>query len=188
MDMTPEEYIQYVHKGIQQQGCSMPFIVVLLFVTLAALGGCRTKKTVEQTHTGDTLRTEYIERIVTDTVTVEVEVPAESRERETRDSTSRLETSFARSTASLLWRDGMPWLYHSLENIHQKIEKPVEVQTKEKTRTVYRTRYVSKTKTVAAELPWWKTALMWAGAVETMLVAVFIAVLLYVSNKNIRME
>lgn len=186
--MTPEEYIRNVHNGVQQQGCGMPLIIMCLIVTLALMGGCRTKRTVENTDIRDSVRTEYVEKIVTDTVTVTVEVPAESRERHTPDSTSYLETSFARSTASLTWRDGLPWLFHSLENIPQKIERPVEVQHKERRRTVYRTRYVSRYKYVEAGQPWWKKALMYAGAVETLLLLVAACILAYVGRRRIRME
>ena len=173
--MTFDEYIHGVHNGIQQQGCGMPLIVLCLIVTLALMGSCRTKKTIETTDTRDSVRTEYIEKIVTDTVTVTVEVPVEAKERQTRDSTSYLETSLARSTARLTWADGLPLLFHSLENIPQKIEKPVEVQHKDRTHTVYRTRYVSKYKYVTADLPWWKKALMWAGVGESLALAIIAA-------------
>lgn len=186
--MTPDEYIQSVHNGLQQQGCGMSLIIMCLVVSLGLMGSCRTKKTLENTDIRDSVRTEYIERIVTDTVTVTVEVPAESGERLTPDSTSYLETSFARSTASLTWRDGQPWLFHSLENMPQRIEKPVEVRHKERTRTVYRTRHVSRYKYVEAAQPWWKQCLMYAGAVETLLLTVIVGILAYVGRRRIRME
>lgn len=187
--MTPEEeYFHNVHNGLQQQGCGMPLIILCLVVTLALMGSCRTKKAVENTDIRDSVRTEYIEKVVTDTVTVTVEVPVESRERQTPDSTSHLETSFARSTASLTWRDGLPWLFHSLENKPQKIERPVEVQHKELTRTVYRTRCVSKYKYVEAVQPWWKKALMYAGAVETLLVIAFVSILAFVGRRRVKKE
>ena len=149
--------------------------IIVLLVLSVIFQGCRTNKVVERTDTSDSLRTEIIEKIVKDTVTVTVEVPSEAKERETRDSTSFLETSFARSTASLKWQGDVPFLFHSLENKPQQIQKPVEVESKEKSKIVYRTRYVTKNKETIKELPWWKKALMWAGAIETFLIFFVIA-------------
>ena len=121
-------------------------------ICMFSLMGCRTTK--ESQDTRDSIRTEYIEKIVKDTVTIEI--PAEAKERETRDSTSILETSIARSMAKLTWKDGEPWLFHSLENKPQKIEK--EILKKEHYKTIYRTRYVTRTKTVEKQLSWWQQA------------------------------
>lgn len=154
-------------------------VVILCFLC----SGCRTKKVIERTDTSDSLRIEIIEKVITDTVIVTVEVPAEAKERETPDSTSFLETTFARSTASLKWQGGVPFLFHSLENKPQQIKKPVEVEHKEKRKIVYRTRYVTKHKETVKQLPWWKTALMWAGAIETALI-LFIVMGCWVIGKH----
>lgn len=151
-----------------KKGCL--FGIVILMLLPALLQGCRTNKVVERTDTSASLRTETIEKIVIDTVMVTVEVPAEAKERETRDTTSYLETSMAKSRASLTWKGGIPYLFHSLENKPQKIRKPVEVASKEKSKIVYLTRTDTKYKEIVVELPWWKKALMWAGAIETVLI------------------
>ena len=126
-----------------------------------------------------------IEKIVKDTVTVTVEIPAETKERETRDSTSVLETSIARSTARLTWTDGQPWLFHSLENKPQQIQQQAEVDKKEKTRIEYKTRYVTKTKYVEVKkpFPWWCMILMWAGGISLAVLA--IGIILHVIGKDI---
>ena len=120
-----------------------------------------------------------------DTVTVTVEIPAEVKERETRDSTSVLETSIAKSTAKLTWQNGELWLFHSLENKPQKIEQKAEVETKEKIKTEYKTRYVTKTKYVNVEkpFPWWSKILMWAGGIAIAILV--IGTLLHIIGKDI---
>ena len=76
---------------------------------------------VTQVEQRDSVRVEYRERLVRDTVLFLV--PAESTEREARDTSSHLETSLAESDASIV--DGV--LYHSLRNKPQKIPVPVVV-------------------------------------------------------------
>ena len=166
--------------------CWYSFIAILIIMFLSSIFiGCKTPGAVENTDTSDSVRTEYIEKIVKDTVTVTVEIPAETKERETRDSTSVLETSIARSTARLTWTDGQPWLFHSLENKPQQIQQQAEVDTKEKTRIEYKTRYVTKTKYVEVKkpFPWWSKILMWAGGISLAVLAIGIS--LHVIGKDI---
>lgn len=164
-------------SGDSLRSCCYSLVVIVVALLIAALcSGCRTVKVVETTDTRDSVRTEYVEKIVKDTVTVTVEVPAETKERETRDTVSTLETSLATSTASIRWKDGEPLLFHKLENIPQTIQKPVEVDSKEKIKTVYKTHYVTKYKTVEKQLSWWKKVLMWAGIVESVLIILIITV------------
>ena len=104
--------------------------VLCLFVTLLMVMGCRSiKKSIsEKETTSDSVRIEYKERIVKVPVMVEVEVPAEAKERVSRDSASHLETSFAVSDASMVWIDGVAFLRHSLSNKAQKIQKKDSVR------------------------------------------------------------
>lgn len=165
--------------------CWYCFLGIAVAILLSFLfSGCKTMKVVENTDTKDSVRTEYIEKIVKDTVTVTIEVPAEAKERLTNDTISNLATSFARSTATMTWKGGIPWLFHSLENIPQQIEKPVEVETKEVYKTLYRTRYVSKTKTVTKDLPWYKKAFMWAGYVETFIIVLVLLGCLVIGKRK----
>ena len=150
--------------------------LAIMIIAVALLSGCRTIKTDEKSDIRDSVRTEYIEKIVEVPVVVEVEVPAEAKERETSDSTSFLETSFAESTASLIWRNGVPYLFHHLNNKPQKIKKETKVPVKQTIRKIYRTRYVTKTKTIQKELPWWKKALVWTGGIVLLLNILGIAI------------
>ena len=182
------DYYELKHKssGGAQKVCWLAFIGILVTLFIASfLTSCKTQKVIENTDTKDSVRIEYVEKIVKDTVTVTVEIPAEVKERETRDSTSVLETSIAKSTAKLTWQNGEPWLFHSLENKPQKIEQKAEVETKEKIKTEYKTRYVTKTKYVNVEkpFPWWSKILMWAGGIAIAILV--IGTLLHIIGKDI---
>ena len=76
---------------------------------------------VTQVEQRDSVRVEYRERLVRDTVLFLV--PAESTEREARDTSSHLETSYAESDAS--YHDGV--LTHSLRNKPQQVPVPVVI-------------------------------------------------------------
>ena len=76
---------------------------------------------VTQVEQRDSVRVEYRERLVRDTVLFLV--PAESTEREARDTASHLETSYAESEAS--YSDGV--LTHSLRNKPQQVPVPVVI-------------------------------------------------------------
>lgn len=153
--------------------------LILFALSLAALGfislfcSCRTcgpAQTELTVVSGDSLRekTVYVETLRIDTVTVTVEIPAQSVERIGRDSTSHLETDFAVSDAWLT-RDGS--LGHNLRNKTRKMETDIQVavkdtylqQEKEKIRrmTVRETRTVRIT--TGTPLKRWRKLLMWCG-------------------------
>ena len=160
------------------RGCGPRLYMVCLAIAFLLLAcGCTALRTgaSEKTDTTDSVRVEYVERIVKVPVTVYVEVPAEKKERETRDTVSHLTTRFADSWARLLWRDGEPLLFHSLENIPQKIGKTDTVPMVEKEKTVWRTRRVTYTKTVIREKPlvWWQKGLIWLAVLETFIIVLF---------------
>lgn len=87
--------------------------------------------------------------------TVFIEIPAQTSERETADSTSHLENDYATSDARIN-PDGT--LYHNLKTKPQKkpveFEKPVE----RKDSVIYKTKTVTKTKIekVPRDLTWWQ--------------------------------
>ena len=147
--------------------CSAVIVMCVLTLLMFFLSGCKTQKAVEYR---DSVRIEYKEILVPDTIIVEV--PAEEKERETRDSTSILETSMAESLAKMTWKGGVPYLYHNLKNKPQKIKKVV--YTKQRFKTIYRTRYVTRTKLVEKELSWWQKTQMIAG--DVMLIALILVV------------
>lgn len=180
--MTPDEYIRNVHNGFQQHGCGMPLIILCLIVAMGIVVGCRTVKSSEKenTETSDSVRIEYIEKIVKVPVTVTVEVPVEQKDRMTNDSTSHLETSFAVSDVSMIWIDGVPFLRHSLENKPQKISRQDSVPVKEKETVKWKTRRVTYNKTVMLEkqLTRWQQAKQdyggWAMGILAGLIILFI--------------
>ena len=83
------------------------------------------------------------------------QIPAQTSERETADSTSHLENDYATSDA-LINPDGT--LYHDLKTKPQKkpvkFEKPVE----RKDSTIYKTKTVTETEIVKVprDLTWWQ--------------------------------
>ena len=109
------------------------FILIVTLLAVLLLAGCRSPKQVVKTtpvylHNTDSVKIEYIERVVIDTVTVEVAVPAESALQVIPDSASHLETMLAVSDA---WINPDGTLGHSLNNKAQSIkaEVPVPVKT-----------------------------------------------------------
>ena len=94
------------------------------FLILALLAGC-SPKIVEKIVT----QIEYRDRIVHDTATVKI--PYEVEKIVTRDTSSHLETTYAKSDAVV--SEG--FLHHSLESIPKIIKVPVEVHV---TDTLYR--------------------------------------------------
>lgn len=76
---------------------------------------------ITQVEQRDSVRVEYRERLVRDTVLFQV--PTESMEREARDTSSHLETSYAESDAS--YSNGV--LTHTLRNKPQQIPVPVVI-------------------------------------------------------------
>lgn len=126
---------------------------------LLSLMGCATpRKTLRQeTKEKDSIdvRVEYRIEYRTDTVTIEV--PKQTAERTTNDSTSFLENDYSESEARIN-PDGS--LFHSLNSKPQR--KPVEVQTpverKDSIRIEYRDKdnYVEIPVYIEKELSWWQ--------------------------------
>ena len=125
---------------------------IIATILLFLFGSCRTIRESEKTERQDSVIVEEREKIVYVPVTTYVEVPAQTAERETRDSTSHLETGFAVSDAAIRWVDGVPFLHHSLANKPQRIENTDSVPVREKQKvireksynTIYRTKILEK--------------------------------------------
>lgn len=165
-------------------GCGT-LIMAMLTCTAAVvlclcLSGCRTKNTIETQDTSNSIRIEYREKVVKVPVTVYVEVPVEQTARETRDSTSTLETSFAVSQAAMIWIDGVPFLRHSLANKPQKIGQEDSVSVTEKEKVVWKTRRVYYTKTEIRErsLTLWQRLKVDYGGWAMVILAGIICILL----------
>ena len=111
----------------------MKALVTILIVVALGLAACRTSKsampsapvTVSNT---ESVRTEYIETVRIDTITVEVPLPAESTSQIVRDTTSHVETSLAESDA---WINLDGSLGHSIKNKPQKLQAEVPVPAKD---------------------------------------------------------
>ena len=92
---------------------------------------------------------EYRDRVVTDTAVVEIQVEIEKIV--TKDTTSHLENTYAKSDAVV--SDGMLW--HSLESRPQYIKVPVEVHV---TDTLYKEAEIrTETEYVEKPLSWWQS-------------------------------
>lgn len=109
------------------------FCYILSILILILTGSCRTSKKVTPsspvivTNT-DSVRTEYVETVRIDTVTVEIPLPVESSKQVVQDSTSHLETSLAFSDA---WLNPDGTLGHSINNKEQKFKADVPVPVKD---------------------------------------------------------
>lgn len=109
-------------------------------------------KIVPTVTTKDSVRVEIHERIVRDTVSVEI--PVEVEKVVTRDTVSFLKNTYAKSEAVV----SGGFLYHSLESIPKFIRVPVEVSV---TDTVFIEKSAVKSKTtveVEKPLSWWQKA------------------------------
>lgn len=137
----------------------------LAFLLVLCLASC-SPRVITETETV----IEYRDRIVTDTAVVEI--PVEVEKIVTRDTTSHLENTYAKSDAMV--SEG--FLHHSLESIPQYIRVPVEVHV---TDTLYKEAEI-RTETVEVEKPlsWWQKfrmdAFWWfLGAVIALLLWTF---------------
>ncbi len=137
----------------------------LAFLLVLCLASC-SPRVITKTETV----IEYRDRIVTDTAVVEI--PVEVEKIVTRDTTSHLENTYAKSDAMV--SEG--FLHHSLESKPQYIKVPVEVHV---TDTLYKEAEIL-TETVEVEKPlsWWQKfrmdAFWWLlGAVIALLLWTF---------------
>lgn len=130
----------------------LPLLLLLTFI----IGGCASSRRLsENVHQQDSVDVRVETRIEYVPDTVFIEIPAQTSERETADSTSHLENDYATSDARIN-PDGT--LYHNLKTKPQKkpveFEKPVE----RKDSVIYKTKTVTKTKIekVPRDLTWWQ--------------------------------
>ena len=109
--------------------------IVLFLITALLAFGCSQKIVPIKSEKTDSIRiehtVEYVEKFRTDTV--KIEIPAQEKQVQVRDSSSHLETDFATSDARV-YSDGT--LYHSLRNKARTV--PVAVQIKEVEKIVTR--------------------------------------------------
>ena len=140
-------------------------LLILIIPVLASCGVCKHRQIIEYR---DSVRVEYKDRVVRDTATFEV--VREVEKVVTRDTSSHLENSYAKSDAVV--SDG--FLSHSLESKPQVVKVPVEVTV---TDTVYVER-AAEIKYIEKELTDWQkyrlNAFWWLlGAVIALLAWIF---------------
>lgn len=134
----------------------------LLVVALSCfLYSCRTQKkfttTVVTENENKNVEVRYEKIFVPDTVYLEI--PAQTAERTTKDSTSNLENDFATSTAKIN-PDGT--LYHDLNTKPQDKPVPTEKEVERKDSIIYVDKFTEIPVPVEKELSWWEqTCIKW---------------------------
>lgn len=128
--------------------------ISLLLLIALLLTACGTPKKLTTTQQ-DSTRIEIRETVIYVPDTVFVEIPAQTAERTTQDSTSHLENDYALSDARIN-PDGS--LYHDLKTKPQKKPVPFEKPVEKKGSIIYRTQYIDREVTVEVEreLSWWE--------------------------------
>lgn len=128
----------------------IPFLLLSIFL----LGGCASSRRLsENVHQQDSVDVRVETRVEYVPDTVFIEIPEQTSERETADSTSHLENDYATSDARIN-TDGT--LFHNLKTKPQK--KPVNVDRpiEHRDSIVYKTKTVTETKIIEVprELNW----------------------------------
>ena len=146
--------------------------IFLIMAAVLLVGGCSPGKHLAKTQQQqDSTRVEVRKEIVYVPDTVYLEIPAQTAERTTRDSTSHLENDYATSDARIN-TDGS--LYHDLKTKPQDIPKEVQTPVELKDSIVYRYRYrdVVKTVEVERELTWWQKTQMYGFWVALLVIVI----------------
>lgn len=128
--------------------------ISLLLLIALLLTACGTPKKLTTTQQ-DSTRIEIRETVIYVPDTVFVEIPAQTAERTTQDSTSHLENDYTLSDARIN-PDGS--LYHDLKTKPQEKPVPIEKPVERKDSIIYRTQYIDREVTVEVEreLSWWE--------------------------------
>ena len=135
------------------------YLIALIALLCTMQSCCKKFYAPSIVETRDSVRVETKVIVKTEKDTVYIEVPAQSAERTTQDSTSHLETDFATSDARIE-QDGS--LYHDLKNKPQKRPAETEKQIIERDSIIYRDREVEVPVPVERELTWWEhTSIKW---------------------------
>ena len=147
-------------------------IIALSFLLLlVGCCPCRNLSSSDSQIRLDSTNTEYRERIILVPDTVFVEIPKQTAERTTADSTSHLENDYALSDARIN-TDGS--LYHTLATKPQAKPVPTEQQIVYRDSVVYKNRIVTQTKTEFREknVPWYMKLIFWGSVGFNILVLI----------------
>lgn len=142
--------------------------LITFAVALLLFPSCRTGRQVVVVEARDSVRVEERVREIKVTDTLFVEVPAQSAERTTADSTSHLENDYAVSDARIN-PDGS--LYHSLETKPRTDTLTQELSVQAKDSIVYREKVIPKIVSVEKELNWFTQMRLWLGNIMLVLIA-----------------
>lgn len=129
---------------------------------------CRTGRQVVVVEGKDSIRIEERLRYVQVVDTFFMEVPPQSGERTTADSTSHLENDYAMSDARIM-ADGS--LYHSLETKPRTDTLTQELYVQAKDSIVYREKVIPKIVSVEKELNWFVRMRIWLGNIMLVLIS-----------------
>lgn len=146
--------------------------IFLIVAAVLLVGGCSPGKHLVKTQQQqDSTRVEIRKEIVYIPDTVYLEIPAQTAERTTRDSTSHLENDYAESDARIN-SDGS--LYHDLKTKPQEIPKEVQTPVERNDSIVYKYRTVYETVEVEVEreLTWWQKTQMYGFWVSLLVIAI----------------
>ena len=142
-------------------------IFVFIAIVMLLFSSCRTGKVVV-VEARDSVRVEERVREIKVIDTLFVEVPPQSAERTTADSTSHLENDYALSDARIL-ADGS--LFHSLETKPRTDTLAREVGVQVRDSIVYREKVVPQVVSVEKELNWFVQLRLWLGNLMLALIA-----------------
>lgn len=141
------------HTGSCRWGGFLLLMVLVFFLPACSIFKPRVIEKVKVEYL-DSIRTEIRDRIIHDTL--KVEIPVEVEKIVTKDDSSHLENSVAESDAWI--RDGL--LYHTLRTKHVTMEVPVSYEVSDTTTTHEIVSNSEKEETkieyVEKELTWWQ--------------------------------
>lgn len=149
--------------------------IIFMLAAVLLIGGCSPGKHLAKTQQQqqDSTRVEVRKEIVYVPDTVYLEIPAQTAERTTRDSTSHLENDYATSNARIN-PDGS--LYHDLNTKPQEIPKEVQTPVERNDSIVYKYKYRTIYETdeveVERELTWWQRTQMYGFWVALLVIVI----------------
>lgn len=145
---------------------------LLLILTAFILSGCGSAKNMPvKIETRDSIITKVVKETKYIKDTVYLEIPAQTAERTTPDSTSHLENDYATSDA---WINEDGSLYHDLKTKPQRKPQEVEVPVQTTDSTTAEIKYVDREVAVEVprELSWWQKTQMYGFWVLFVLAAI----------------
>ena len=142
--------------------------LITFAVALLLFSSCRTGRQVVVVEARDSVRVEERVREIKVTDTLFVEVPAQSAERTTADSTSHLENDYAVSDARIN-PDGS--LSHSLETKPRTDTLTQELSVQAKDSIIYREKVIPKIYPVEKELNRFTQMRIWLGNIMLVLIS-----------------